>query len=165
MKLIFENWRKFINEYGGRAMGGNLATISGAGRQPMPATMPPKNSKPELGGDSDFSVKAILHRNGMILLIQNDKGWDLPGGHMKNGENKIAALVREVFEETGLNISDIQDMNMQIGNKHFFTAQFLTDDVILSDEHHKYDFFDSQQCKQLNDLSDDYKQAIASCII
>jgi len=165
MKLIFESWRKFINEYGGATMGGNLATLSGAGRQPMPATMPPKTSKSELGDDSDFSVKAILHRNGMVLLLQNDIGWDLPGGHMKRGENKVAALVREIFEETGLNISDLQDLNMQIGNEHFFAAQFLTDDVVLSDEHQKYDFFDAQKCQGLDGLSDVYKQVILSSVI
>ncbi len=164
MKLIFENWRKFLGEYGARGLGGNLATISGTGRQPMPATMPPKISKPELGDDLEDSVKAVLHRNDMILLLKNNKGWDLPGGHIRRGENKIAALVREIYEETGLNISDIEDIHMKIGNKHFFCAQFLTDDVVLSDEHHEYKFFDFEEIKELQDLSNDYKRAIVSCI-
>tara|TARA_Y100000034_G_scaffold85759_1_gene102793 strand:- start:696 stop:1211 length:516 start_codon:yes stop_codon:yes gene_type:complete len=164
MKLIFENWRKYLNEYGARGMGGNLATISGLGRQPMPATMPPKTSKPDLGDDLEASVKAVLHRNDTILLIRNDKGWDLPGGHVRRGENKAAALVREIFEETGLNISDVQDLHMQSGNKHFFCAEYLTDDVVLSGEHNEYKFFDIYEIEELDELSEEFKKIIFSCV-
>ena len=145
-------------------MGGNLATLQGAGRVPMAATMPPKASRPELGDDLEASVKAVLHRNDVVLLIKNDEGWALPGGHIRRGENKAAALVREIFEETGLNISDVQDTHIQSGNKHFFCAQYLTDDVILSDEHSEYKFFDINEIKELDDLSEEFKKVIFSCV-
>lgn len=164
MKKIFEGWQKFLNEYGATGMGGNLATLSGAGRAPMPAAMPPKTSKPDLGDDLNASVKVVLYRNNTILLLRNDKGWDLPGGHVRRGENKSGALVREVFEETGLNISDVQDLHMKNGNKHFFCAQFLTDDVTLSDEHSEYRFFDINEIKELDELSEKFKEVIFSCI-
>ena len=164
MKKIFEGWQKYLNEYGARGMGGNLATISGLGRQPIPATMPPKASQPELGDDLDASVKAVLHRNDMVLLIKNDKGWDLPGGHVRQGENKASALVREIFEETGLNITDVYDVHMQSGNKHFFCAQFLTDDVVLSDEHSEFKFFDINEIEELDELSEEFKEVIFSCV-
>ena len=164
MKLIFENWQKYLNEYGARGMGGNLATISGLGRQPMAASPPERASKLELGDDLETSVKAVLHRNDVILLIKNDKGWDLPGGHVRQGENKGAALVREIFEETGLNVSDVQDTHIQSGNKHFFCAQYLTDDVVLSDEHSEYKFFDIDEIKELDDLSEEFKKVIFSCV-
>jgi ADP-ribose pyrophosphatase YjhB (NUDIX family) len=43
---------------------------------------------------------------GRILLVRHRlRGWDIPGGHVEAGEHLIAALQREVAEETGLRIS------------------------------------------------------------
>jgi 8-oxo-dGTP pyrophosphatase MutT (NUDIX family) len=164
MKKIFENWRKCINEYGAAGMGGNLATLQGAGRVPMAKERPATNNNDDLGDDLDAVVKAVVHGNNLVLLLKNKRGWDLPGGHMKQSENKISALQREVFEETGLNITDIQDVHMQAGNKHFFCVKFLTDDVTLSDEHSEYKFFNIEDIKNLKELSSDYKKVILSCL-
>jgi len=165
LKLIIERWQKYLNEnMPGGQLRGTLAGISGTGRIPMAATGEPETSKPDKGPDLDMSVKAVLHRNGMVLLIKNDKGWDLPGGHVGQGENKIAALQREIFEETGLNISDINDLHINYGNKHFFSANFLTDDVILSDEHNKYNFYDLESIKNLDELSEEFKEVIFTCM-
>jgi 8-oxo-dGTP pyrophosphatase MutT (NUDIX family) len=50
------------------------------------------------------AVGAIVRdAEGRILLQQqHDDGWTLPGGAMEPGETPALALVREVFEETGL---------------------------------------------------------------
>jgi len=51
---------------------------------------------------------AILHRGGQILLThQADPAPEiqLPGGGIDKGENPIAALHREAFEETGWHIA------------------------------------------------------------
>lgn len=52
---------------------------------------------------------AILpNRNDLLLTCQNDPDPDLqlPGGGIDAGESPIAALHREVFEETGWSISN-----------------------------------------------------------
>ena len=48
-------------------------------------------------------VYAILPRNGQLLLTEQDPGPELqlPGGGIDPGEHPIAALHREVMEETG----------------------------------------------------------------
>jgi 8-oxo-dGTP diphosphatase len=47
----------------------------------------------------------VLDGNERILLIKTAKaGWELPGGQVENGEDFIAALKREVREETGCEI-------------------------------------------------------------
>ena len=48
--------------------------------------------------------------DGRLLLVQraNDPGrglWSLPGGRVEPGEDDAAALVREMREETGLDVS------------------------------------------------------------
>ena len=51
-------------------------------------------------------VSAILRWRGRILLARHEKGgdavWLLPGGGVKFGESLLAALERELWEETGL---------------------------------------------------------------
>ncbi len=54
-------------------------------------------------------VAAIIQRRGRILLVSHEKDgqtyWLLPGGGVDFGESIAEALVREVWEETGLPIA------------------------------------------------------------
>jgi 8-oxo-dGTP pyrophosphatase MutT (NUDIX family) len=119
-----------------------------------------------LGDDTYVSAKVVLQRNGQVLLIKNDRGWDLPGGHIKEGENIISGLTREVFEETGLSLSseDVVSLNMKHRNKKFFCGEFGTDDVELSDEHYEYGFFTLEEILKMNDISKIFKKVIKKCI-
>jgi len=60
--------------------------------------------------DTKIIVKCVIKNHNNILLIRRaydtpDAGfWDLPGGHVKEGEKEEEAVVREIKEEVGLNI-------------------------------------------------------------
>ena len=50
-----------------------------------------------------------LIQNGDEYLLQDRvkedwKGYTLPGGHIENGESVVDAVIREMKEETGLDI-------------------------------------------------------------
>jgi ADP-ribose pyrophosphatase YjhB (NUDIX family) len=55
-------------------------------------------------------VGAVVIRDGAVLLVRRAKAprkgqWSLPGGAQKLGETLNAAAIREVAEETGVEIS------------------------------------------------------------
>lgn len=68
----------------------------------------------ELEGDNlpkHFVATALMVRDGRILLIHHKKIglWLPPGGHIEDREDPIAALRREVREETGLELEVLSD--------------------------------------------------------
>jgi len=111
-------------------------------------------------GQQCIGVKAvILDGNSVLLMKRSDKykrhgfsgAWDIPGGRIQFGEEPVAALRREVKEETGMELKNIVktldartvflDNNMQIVRITFLCT---TDDsmVRLSDEHTEIKWFD-----------------------
>jgi len=58
-------------------------------------------------------AQALVVRDGRVLLgrRRDDPGagrWDIPGGFLQEGEEALAALRRELLEETGLEIEPVE---------------------------------------------------------
>ena len=56
-----------------------------------------------------LAVGAVAVVDGRLLLVRRGHGpaageWSVPGGRVEGGEPVVAALVREVAEETGLEV-------------------------------------------------------------
>lgn len=94
--------------------------------------------------DIDMVSKAIIYREGYILMLQKAKGWELPGGHLQEGESFKEGLYREVFEETGLDVHNEKSVG---GDEHFalFLITNFTGKVRLSKEHKKFKWFKLKQ--------------------
>jgi len=81
--------------------------------------------------------------------------WDLPGGHLKMGENTIDGLIREVEEETGIKISKkrIEPLG-SVDNKTFHIARkdTMPEDIVvkLSDEHSDYAIVSYDEIENFN---------------
>lgn len=49
---------------------------------------------------------AILNNGQQIVLTQNYRGWEMPGGHVEPGETIEQALTRECLEEAGFAVAN-----------------------------------------------------------
>ncbi|RSD25541.1 NUDIX hydrolase [Mesobacillus subterraneus] len=66
------------------------------------------------------SVVLIFNKDGEVLLQhRTDGGWGLPGGIMELGESLEETARREVKEETGLDIGELQLEGVFSGSEYF----------------------------------------------
>jgi 8-oxo-dGTP diphosphatase len=67
----------------------------------------------------ELTVLCLIYKEDRILLqnrVKNDwKGYTLPGGHVEPSESFVEAVIREMKEETGLDIKN----PVLCGIKHF----------------------------------------------
>ena len=57
----------------------------------------------------------VINKNNKILLVHHNAGhWDFPKGHIENGETEEQTAIREVKEETNIDII--------INNKYRYTT-------------------------------------------
>ena len=72
------------------------------------------------------SVVIIKNREGKILLQKrtHPKGrWGLPGGLMELGESTLQTAVREVREETSLEVGELKLFGVYSGEDYFCTGE------------------------------------------
>lgn len=49
------------------------------------------------------SAAGLVRRGDEVLLVRSPRrGWEFPGGQVEQGESVLAALHREIWEETGV---------------------------------------------------------------
>lgn len=58
---------------------------------------------------TDLTVSAVIERDGLYLMVEEIASGatvlNQPGGHLETGESPEQAIVREVLEETGCDVS------------------------------------------------------------
>lgn len=60
--------------------------------------------------------------NHMVIVSKDDNKWQLPGGKPDSGETVLQTAVREVFEETGI---DVEEIKLKIN----FFGEYTIDDL------------------------------------
>lgn len=94
----------------------------------------------------------VFDPNGQVLVLRRAEfmrarpnEWDLPGGKVDDGETQEQAIVREVYEETGLSVQNLELVKRNSGewqgDTHefsYYRADVTSRQVHLSDEHTEY---------------------------
>ncbi|GAA0315303.1 NUDIX hydrolase [Bacillus carboniphilus] len=82
-----------------------------------------KQMRQYIGNETLFTVgcEIILEQNGKILLQHrmDSDNWCIPGGIMEIGESFEETAKREVFEETGLTVGNLELFGLYSGEKCF----------------------------------------------
>ena len=68
---------------------------------------------PHIHPDIDFTVGALIVHDGRVCLVHHKQlnKWLEPGGHIELNENTDQALFREIEEETGLAVDDLEALS------------------------------------------------------
>ena len=114
--------------------------------------------------NAEFTVLCLIEDGSRVLLqdrVKADwKGYTLPGGHVENGESFVDAVIREMKEETGL---DIYEPKL-VGVKQFpieggryivmlYKATKFSGEVISSDEG-RMEWVEYSRLSEINTVDD-----------
>jgi len=71
--------------------------------------IPESDVDPTTYGPLRFTFIAIRHPRGFLLVRHRARQtWELPGGHIEDGESSRDCAVRELFEETGQRVEPLE---------------------------------------------------------
>lgn len=117
----------------------------------------------------ELTVLCLIYRDGQILLQNRVKkdwhGYTLPGGHVEPGESFVDAVIREMKEETGLDILRPVLCGVKqfpIDNGRYVVFLFKTNEFtgeLKSSEEGIVEWVDRSRLSQL-DLVDDFQELL-----
>lgn len=119
-----------------------------------------------------FSVSGAIIYDGALLIVRRAEHdehyagyWELPGGGVDEGETLEQALVREVFEETGLTVTGVQPFyySFTYGNtlERHYKCEVTSSDVKISpEEHQDYKWVRSMDDIQGLKISEDLTESV-----
>ena len=133
--------------------------VPGADRQEVMSTVEMLR-KAVRGEDIPISVKAIIKDHAGRMLVLRDAYsdyWDLPGGHVQEGEILEAALRREVQEEIGLSVgachqvdTRLLELNGKLRPILFYSVEYIGGQPRCSEEHLGYQWASQPELSRLN---------------
>lgn len=122
----------------------------------------------------------ILFKGKYLLMMRSGKekimpsNWDIPGGGIEAGETTSEALIREIKEETGINISSckilpIKNWTLKKNGTKFGGTDFLCilenyQKIKLSLEHVRAKWFGGKEIMESEEVPDWLKESVALAI-
>ena len=69
------------------------------------------------------TAKGALSKESWIMVLHNERGWELPGGKLLEGEVPETGAVREFMEETGMVSTLIHSTSTLVEGSFVFLAE------------------------------------------
>jgi 8-oxo-dGTP diphosphatase len=122
--------------------------------------------------DTNKVAKVVMFDGDKVLLLKRKQDqkhpgkWDLPGGHIIEGEGWEPGAKREVEEETNLRIEDL-DFVYDGKNKKFYKTSTWKGDLFSRKdlpEHDDFIWIEKDKVEDLNNISDIYVSAIRKAL-
>ena len=126
---------------------------------------------------SNFAAKGLILFEGKYLVaLRNEEEeimparWDIPGGGAEEGETVLEALIREVKEESGIDISSskiypVKNWTLNIGGAEIAGTDFLCilenfQEVKLSSEHTICKWLSEKEIMDSKEMPDWLKETV-----
>jgi len=91
------------------------------------------------------SIYLIGFIGDKIIAARNERGWDIPGGHLEEGEEPIDGIRREAEEEAGVSFIDaIPYATLSLPREEKHMLFFTSDSCKLGDFIPKPDAFERE---------------------
>ena len=113
---------------------------------------------------AEFTVLCLIQDGNRILLqnrVKEDwKGYTLPGGHVEPGESFVDAVIREMKEETGLDIIDPQLAGIKqfpIKDGRYIVILFKTEQFkgkVVSSDEGEMEWVEYDKLSEINTVDD-----------
>jgi 8-oxo-dGTP diphosphatase len=117
----------------------------------------------------------MIIKNDEVLLLLRERNsnwmplhWDFPGGHLKDDETWEEGAIREVKEETDLDVSDLQEIsfeNQEKRIKFFKTTNFSGKIVLDTVENEDYMWLKAEEMSNYDKLTPNVKKLIKQEIV
>lgn len=108
--------------------------------------------------EKEKSCGAIIYNdNNEVLIVKHNAGhWDFPKGHMEEGEDEYQTALREVKEETNLDIELIKEHRYEI---HYSPKENVDKTVVFFLARNKSNDVEKQDSEIANIGWFEYKEA------
>lgn len=111
----------------------------------------------------------VLNEDNEILLIKGpERGWEMPGGVVEEGESLTQAAIRETKEESGVDIEIIrfcgifQNVEKSICNT-LFLARYVGGEPVTTNESLETGFFPIEEALEMVTFMN-FRQRIEACL-
>ncbi|OIU70466.1 NUDIX hydrolase [Rossellomorea aquimaris] len=111
----------------------------------------------------------VLNEKGELLLIKGpDRGWEMPGGQVEEGESLKEAAIRETIEESGIEVEItkfcgiFQNVNASICNT-LFLAKPVGGTLTISEESLEVGFFPVEEALEMVSFLN-FRERIRYCL-
>lgn len=126
---------------------------------------PMKLGKSKDGREMHYSTGVIVECNGKYLMLDRKNpppGFACPAGHIDEGEEPKVAAIREVFEETGIKLGNIEFVceeeiswnyckSATVHYWYLYKADVLSENLVFNEEEEKsLAWYSVDEIKKLN---------------